>query len=417
MHAGTGCVSPAPAAMPFVKHTTFTAVVVLLAGLATPIGPQPAAGGRAAYDVSYLWHRDLDSVIAYHRQLSRVLGPTVAAKLKVVDRSNLYGIVYHRRGDSAGAARVARAHTRVLRARGLAAAAPVRSRDWVFVDSDATPGASPVAIRRSAQPPTMPDLEAAVERSIKQLRREGKIAADERTGWAVHDFKTGKKLVTINEDVPFQAASLAKPFFAAAFFVKVESGRLIYGSKSRRHMERMIQRSNNHSTNWVLRRVGGPREAERLLKRKYPTVFRDTTLVEYIPAGGRTYRNRASIGDYSRFLHALWRDDIAGSREIKRLMALPGPDRLFTGARALPHGTKVYNKTGSTARLCGDMGILIVRGADGQHYPYSLVGVIEKQRRTRSYSSWIRSRGDVIRSVSNIVYRGISQHHGLQSRL
>ncbi len=406
--------------MPFVKHRTLTVVVLLLAGLSAPIGPQPAAAGRAAYDVSYLWHRDLDSVISYHRQLSRVLGPTVSAKLKVVDRSNLYGIVYQRRGDSAGAARLARAHTRLLRARGLAAAAPVRSRDWVFLETGATPGAAattPVAIERSTRPPSIPDLEAAVEQSIKRLRREGKIAADERTGWSVHDFRTGEKLVTINEDVPFQAASLAKPFFAAAFFLKVESGQLIYGRKSRRHMERMIQHSNNYSTNWILRRVGGPREAERLLKRQYPTVFRDTTLVEYIPAGGRTYRNRASIGDYSRFLHALWRDDIAGSREIKRLMALPGPDRLFTGARALPRGTKVYNKTGSTARLCGDMGILIVKGADGQHYPYSLVGVIEKQRRARSYSSWIRSRGDVIRSVSNIVYQGITQHHALQSRL
>ena len=69
---------------------------------------------------------------------------------------------------------------------------------------------------------------------------------------------------------------------------------------------------------------------------------------------------------------------------------------------------------GNTARLCGDMGILVVRGRDGRSYPYILVGIIEKDSRARNYTTWIRSRGDVIRSVSNIVYRGISERHGLR---
>jgi beta-lactamase class A len=382
----------------------------------------------------------------------------VAKELQVVARADMFGLIYRRRGDSEGAARVARAHTRLLQSRGLEPAAPIRSGGWTPVDADALAGETGAAVAASApkrSPETagasgrsgasaaperavalasltpvsvpkvpsvkesakrarrMHDLEAAVEEYIERLRREGKIEPDERTGWSVYDFTTGEKLVTINEDMEFQAASLVKPLVAAAFFYRVEQGELIYGRTSRRHLQRMIQHSSNASTNWVMRQVGGPQSVERLLKRQYPGIFRNTHLVEYIPADGRTYRNKASLHDYSRFLYAVWKDNIAGAKEIKRLMALPGSDRIFTGAREVPRGTRVYNKTGSTARLCGDMGILSVKGRDGRRYPYTLIGVIEKQESADNYTTWIRSRSDVIRNVSNIVYRGIAEHHDI----
>jgi beta-lactamase class A len=268
---------------------------------------------------------------------------------------------------------------------------------------------------KSAGVQNIRDLETAIEDYVKYLRNKGMIARDERTAWSVFDFTSGEKLVGINEDVQFQGASLVKPFFALAFFHKVRDGKLSYGPKSRRHMQRMIQYSNNYSTNWIMRRVGGPAEIQRILKRHYPAMFKDTSIVEYIPAGGRTYRNKASVHDYSRFLYALWQGGIPSAREIKRLMALPGPDRLFTGASEIPKGTQVYNKTGSTSHICGDMGILVVRGSDGKRYAYTLVGVIEKQGRARNYGSWIKARGNVIRRVSNLVYQGITRRHGLRS--
>lgn len=368
-----------------------------------------AAQAAARYDVSYLWHRSLSSVESYRQAVGRVLGPDVSRRLRIVRKPGLYGLIYHRNGTSAGAARAARIHSRLLRARGLERAAPVRSKGWNFVND-------PRAPRTAAQGGRpIQGLESAIERYIKEQRRRGRISRDELTAWAVYDFTTGKKLVDINEDVQFQAASLVKPFFAMAFFHKVKQGRLIYGPKSRRHMRRMIQYSNNVSTNWILRRVGGPAAAQRILARRYPHIFKDTRIVEYIPRGGRTYRNKASVHDYSRFLYALWMDQIPGSREIKRFMALPGPDRLYTGAGAVPKGTKVYNKTGSTARLCGDMGILVARDRNGREYAYILVGVIEKQRRARNYGLWIRSRSNVIRTVSNLVYEKISDYHDLRA--
>lgn len=392
--------------------------------------------GAAEYEISYLWHHDLAQVERYREQVARVLGPDVGAALRVVRGGGSYGLIYDRRGDRRGAVKVAKAHTRLLSARGLEPAAPIPSRNWqpvgygkrktsdeagwVVGDSrgvEANRYRVPSAAAAPHPRRRVPHLERAVDRYIKQLRQHGKIAPDERTAWSVLDFTTGEQLVSINEDVQLQAASLVKPFFALAFFHKVKQGELIYGPKSRRHMERMIQRSSNKSSNWVMRHVGGPAAVQKILARHYPAIFEETRIVEYIPASGRTYRNKASVNDYSRFLSALWKEELPGSREIKRLMMLPGPDRLFTGVSELPDGTTVYNKTGSTSRLCGDMGILVVEGEDGRSYPYTLVGVIEKKRSASNYTSWIRSRADVIRDVSDIVYRGISEHHKLHSSL
>ncbi len=390
--------------------------LVLLSVWTLLLGSTSGWAGSALFDVSYLWHSRLESVLSYRHQVGRVLGPAVAKRLKVVQGTSLFGLIYYRKGDSATANWLVRKHSGLLRSHGLEPAARILTKEWNFVPEKQ--GAR-VSARsgslgtRSKRKQRSQDLEVAVEQYLKRLRRTGKIAADERTAWSVYDFTSGRKLVDINEDIQFQAASLVKPFFALAFFHEVRTGRLKHGNKSRRHLQRMIQNSNNSSTNWIIRRVGGPAAVQRLLKRHYPRIFQDTLIVEYIPPGGRTYRNKASVHDYSRFLYALWKENLPRAGEIKRLMALPGPDRLYSGNRAIPKGTKVYNKTGSTARLCGDMGILIVKGKGGKRYPYTLVGVIEKRQRARSYTSWIRSRGNIIRRVSEIVYHGISQQYDL----
>jgi len=270
-------------------------------------------------------------------------------------------------------------------------------------------GLSPVSSHAAIDTP----LESAIERYIKSLRGKGVIHGTERTAWLVYDLSTGSKLASINENSSLQAASMVKPYLALAFFHQVEAGRIIYGSKSRRHMELMIQKSNNASTNWVMKQTGGPAATEALLKRHYPELCRQLRLVEYIPSNGRTYRNMGSAADYGRFLRALWSRQLPQSDEILRIMALPGPDRLYTDARRVPVGTRVYNKTGSTAMCCGDMGILVARGRNGKRYPYILVGIIENGRRASSYGPWISRRADVIREVSNIVYLGMKDRHPL----
>lgn len=256
-------------------------------------------------------------------------------------------------------------------------------------------------------------LETQIEGYIKSLRSKGYIPRNEKTAWVVYDLTSNQKLASINENASLQAASMIKPYLALAFFHQVEAGRIIYGSKSRRHMELMIQKSNNESTNWVMKQTGGPAATAALLRRHYPSLCQQLHLVEYIPAGGRTYRNRGSAGDYTRFLQALWKRQLPRSEEILRVMSLPGIDRLYTDAKRVPSGTRVYNKTGSTAMCCGDMGILVARGRNGRSYPYLVIGIIESSSRSKSYGSWISRRADVIREVSNLSYLAMKSRHPL----
>ena len=257
-------------------------------------------------------------------------------------------------------------------------------------------------------------LEGRIENQIKALRSKGVLRGDERTAWLVYDFTDGQELANINGKTPLQAASMIKPYLALALFHEVKAGRLEYGTTARRHVELMIQKSNNDSTNWVMRQTGGPAATEALLKRYYPELCQNISLVEYIPEGGKTYRNRGSASDYARFLHALWYKQLPMSEEMLRTMALPGIDRLYTDVKSVPEGTRVYNKTGSTAMCCGDMGILVARGKDGRTYPYVVVGIIESgKRNTSNYSSWISRRADVIREISNLVYLDMKQRHPL----
>jgi beta-lactamase class A len=264
-------------------------------------------------------------------------------------------------------------------------------------------------------------LQRKVNDLVQRLRAKGIIRPDEKTSWSVYDFTTRKKLVAINEDVPRQAASMIKPFVAQAFFFKAGDSRggVRYTKEVRRTMERMIRRSSNTATNRIMSIVSrnegnrGPRDVERVLKHKAPGIFRQTRIVETIPSNGRTYRNLASAHDYSRFLYALWNDRLPYSGELRDLMALPNRDRISDGVRAVPSKVRVYDKTGSTARLCGNMGIVEAPGRRGGTYPYTFIGIIEKPSRAKNYGSWITRRSNAIRAVSNLVYLDMKERHRL----
>jgi beta-lactamase class A len=269
------------------------------------------------------------------------------------------------------------------------------------------------------QPWTTTNLNDAVERYVTHLRQSGRLAPNERTAWLVYDFTSRRFLVTINAGLSYQSASMIKPFIALAFFHKVREGQLDYTPFHRQRMEAMIQHSDNRATNYFIELLNrtsgrsGPAEAEHTLKQRHPGVFRHTRIVERIPNGGRTYRNRASALDYHRFLQALWYDQLPYSAELRRLMYLPNRDRVYTGAAGVPRGTAVIDKTGTTARLCGDMGILVAQGRDGRRYPYTFIGIIQKARPAQNYGAWQAARGNVIREVSSMVYGHLRQMYDL----
>lgn len=264
-------------------------------------------------------------------------------------------------------------------------------------------------------------LQRDVIRQVKVLRSKGVIRSDEVTSWSVYDFTTRKKLVSINEDTPRQAASMIKPFVAQAYFYSLSKRKrgLRYTSSVRDTMERMIRRSNNSATNEIMSMViranggGGPRTVERVLKSHGGGIFRQTRIVEKIPANGRTYRNLASAHDYSRFLYALWTEQLPYAAELKQIMALPNRDRITKGVRSIPRNVRVYDKTGSTAMLCGNMGIIEARDRNGRSRPYTFIGIIQRGSRAAGYRTWITKHSNAMRSVSNVVYRHQKDRLGL----
>ncbi|MDE1977476.1 MAG: serine hydrolase, partial [Elusimicrobia bacterium] len=266
--------------------------------------------------------------------------------------------------------------------------------------------AKPVAARIQQEPSS---LSTEIDSYIERLRRIGAIKGNESTAWSVYDLTSNASLVSINEDEPMETASLIKPLIALAYFKEVSDGRLRYTPYVRRRMAAMIQDSDNAAADYFLRKMGGPAAVQRLLKKNYGGLLQNLHLVEYIPYSGRTYRNKASAHDYSRFLYALWNKQLPSSDELLRLMSLPKPNRLFTAE--LPPSTEVFDKTGTTSRLCGDMGILVIRH-EGQQYPYIVVGIIQKSRRAYPYMRWMNRRGNIIRQVSNFVYEAIAGRHG-----
>lgn len=265
-----------------------------------------------------------------------------------------------------------------------------------------TTNALPAAVRTP--------LRDAINEHIQKLRRQGVVASDERTSWYVHTLHDSRTWVAINAERPLQSASMFKPFVALAFLHECKRGRFVYGPKSQRNLEAMIQGSSNAATNWAMGQVGGPRAVQRILSRTYGEILPETSIVENIPRNGRTYRNRSSARDYVRFCRALWSNQLPYSRELRRLMALPGRDRLATDVDGMPGSTEVLNKTGTTSHLCGDFGILVVPAQRGRApLPYAVVGIIEKRKRARNFTTWSTSRARVIREVSALVYHELKR--------
>lgn len=252
------------------------------------------------------------------------------------------------------------------------------------------------------------ELQKKVEQYIEQMQNLGKIDQDETVAWLVYDLTNEKGLVMINENLSLQSASMVKPLVALAFFHKVKNGELEYTEKCKRYLVSMIQRSRNYTTNWIMEQIGGPNEVNRILLENYGDIFRHTEIVEYIPLNGTTYRNKASASDYNRFLYCLWHDKLPYSQEIKRLMALPKGGPLGD----YPVGATVMNKTGNTARLCGDMAILEVKGEKGS-FAYTLITIIERKQSADCYARWKSIKKSVIREGANIVHDFMKETYGI----
>ena len=256
----------------------------------------------------------------------------------------------------------------------------------------------------------------AVNQRVRQMRAQGLLAADEKTAWQVTDLRARRSIVSLNANTSLQAASMVKPLIIQAYLMcHYRKDPALYPLSPRvmNEMREMIVTSNNEFTNHIIKRLGGPQGVQWMLKKEAPHIFRDIHIVEYIPEGGRTYQNRASAADYDRFLQALWSRSLPGSEQLLAMMAIPNNDRIRTKTQFVPQSANVFDKTGSTAMLCGNTGIIECRDATGNKYPYTFTGIIEKQRKVDNYASWITSRSNRMREISDLVYQHFSRTYRL----
>jgi beta-lactamase class A len=275
------------------------------------------------------------------------------------------------------------------------------------------------------QAPKQQNIESIVQDYIKEQRAKGKISSDERVAFYVYDLTAKRRIVNIHGDEAFQAASMIKPLIALAYFHKLDAEKklpqnkrtLRYDKAAKERLRNMIQYNKgvnrgNIATDWFISQVGGPKEVNRMLK-SYRGILRQTNVVEYIH-NGQTYQNSSSPHDYSRFLYALINGNLPGAEEIEWAMGLEKRNRIYDNVSNIPDGTEIINKTGSTARLSGDMGVVYAKGKNGKDYPYTFIGIVEKEGRAPDYRFWQRRKGSIIRHVSGSVYQNLKQEYNLR---
>ncbi|WP_319588549.1 serine hydrolase [uncultured Desulfobulbus sp.] len=423
-----------------------------------PAQPTKNSGDQSLYNVSYTMGPDLAILHQDYATIKSSLGAQVSAHLSIEKNdSRNFSIVYRCWASKSAALRFAKQHGTMLKKKKISASIiPAADRPIVpagpgllketrrvpdqqgsrTVQSQAifqhTTNKKTTALQfgitsnqlstrttehnpsnlQAISPGTPAGLNSRMDVFLQDQKKKGRIQQQERTAWVVYDLTNNNYLLSINSNRSFQAASMIKPFVALAFFHQVEKGKLAYTPQHRHLMEAMIQQSNNAATNWFIRQVGGPARCEAILKREYNQIFKQVKVTEYIPPGGRTYQNSAQPSEYIQFLKALWNNQLPSSNEMLRLMSLPGRDRIFYGTD-VPNGTLVYNKTGTTAHLCGDMGILAPRDKNGERIPYAIVGIVERPSSPADYKQWMHTSGGVIRDFSTLVYEEMKRKHNL----
>ncbi len=257
-------------------------------------------------------------------------------------------------------------------------------------------------------------LEATFELFIKNRRNRRILSKTDRTSFVVYDISRQKKLVSINEDRQMMAASLIKNFVMLAYFHEVKYKRQVHTARNRKNLKAMIQLSSNTATNYFIRLLGGPARVNRILKANYP-YFKKTRVVEYIPRGGRTYRNMTSARDLNIFFVRLWQNRLPYSDKMKWYFKLQNGDYIYKQTY-IPASVKVYNKTGTVYGLVGDGGILVFRDSRGKSRPYVFIGMVEDRTKTnrrnrwQSFTTWKNRRAYIMRRLSERAYKYIYEH-------
>jgi beta-lactamase class A len=175
---------------------------------------------------------------------------------------------------------------------------------------------------------------------------------------------------------------MIKPYVALAYFSKVEDDKFTYTARDKRNMVAMLKNSSNPSTDYFIRKLGGPNATLKILKKKFPSLSDRVEIVEYI-GRGKTYRNKATAASYSQLLNN------------------GGHSYMFKGSFADREDIDIINKTGTTRHVIGDIAVFddnVNSGNDG----VIVVGIIEDPRSRANLMSRLGNARAVLRHVATL---------------
>lgn len=287
-------------------------------------------------------------------------------------------------------------------------------------------------------------LQGIVENTISELRAAKRIAPEERAAALVYAINNDETLVSINADESMQSASMAKPTMALGAMTAIDNW-----SKDSFFLENLrwaLLESYNFSANYLMYRIGGPLELQRVLETRYKNIFHQIRIDYFqfakrdkdkyphvrlereidIPEGKSFYGNIMTPNDHSRFLAEMWRNrkdpmwkKIMSylSLEMKR-ESFAARTRIADTSSGFPASAAAYLKTGTTQRVCGEIGLVVYQGPFGK-IPVNIVIIVDREKRVRDedYETWARSMSGVISLISSTMHKYISGIYAFQPAL
>ncbi|MBF0349429.1 MAG: serine hydrolase [SAR324 cluster bacterium] len=274
-------------------------------------------------------------------------------------------------------------------------------------------------------------LEQAVFGFIEKNKLNGGGGKDQLQ-LMVQDLETGQMLVSVKAQEQVKAASLIKVPVLHAYMLEWYRGHITHTDSLYRHLRSMINLSSNYSTNHILKTLGGPEHVSELLRNT--GLYNHLKLVEYIPAGGRTYQNKISASDLNRLFARIWKKRILGSgfsqednqQASEFMLSLLGIEGHRHSRDRLKDGTcfeqfdsvKIWDKTGFVRGLNGNSGIIEIDTPQGRK-AYSVVSIIDREDYWRirgGGNRWAAVQSYRMRRISEMIYAWfMNQHQGFEA--